>query len=170
MTSNVQVVDWPSSIVVTSLTEEPSARPTASSVLEWLLPAIKAELSRRWNMSPEMYHVVDDIIMRWAHGQTEEKRDVLKVFVEKASLQTCEDLWTFLDAETRGTPCFRRGFATALLDLAKEGELEGWIIGEGYVKFMRQRYNPSHKFAREASKAIATLPDVCESSSSQESS
>ena len=166
-----KIVNWDDKTEALNLVESP--RPTTTSILNWLLPVIKAEAARRWNMSPEMYHVVDDLIMGWANRIVGEKRDVLKEFVEKASLQTCKDLWVLLDAETRGTPCFRRGFATALFDLAKEGELEGWVIGDGYAKFMRQRYNPSHTFACEAcaeAKIVAGLPSVCESSSSQESS
>ena len=127
----------------------PSPRPTASSVLEWLLPAIKEERIQRWNMSPEMLTVLDDLVESWAQKLVELHRDVLKGFVEQASLQTSKDLWCILDAETRGAPCFRRGFATALHELAVEGERQGWVIGEGYAKFIRERYNPSHKFACE---------------------
>ena len=126
-----------------------SPRPTASSVLEWLLPAIKNERAQRWNMSPEMLTVLDDLVEKWANKLVELHRDVLKGFIEKASLQTCKDLWSVLDAETRGVPCFRRGFATALHEMAMEGEKEGWVIGEGYAKFTRQRYNPPHTFACE---------------------
>lgn len=142
------VINWVDKTEALNSVESP--RPTTSSVLEWLIPAIRSEKERRWNMSPEMLCVLDDLVMEWANKIVESKRDVLKEFVEKATQRTCEDLWTILDTETRGSPCFRRGFATALHDMAKEGESKvGWMIGEGYAKFVRQRYNPSHKFGCE---------------------
>ncbi len=146
MASNI--VNWHDKSETTTLTNEPQS-PTASSVLDWLIPAILAERSRRWNMSPEMYHVVDDLIENWATLLVNSKRGVLRTFVMEVKFQTCEDLWVLLDAQTKGTPCFRRGFASALHDLAKELELEGSVIGEGYAKFMRQRYNPQHMFVCE---------------------
>ena len=146
MASNI--VNWHDKSEANSVTNEPKS-PTTAGVLDWLIPAVKAESSRRWNMSPEMYHVVDDLIESWATQLVNSKRDILRTFVMEAKFQTCEDLWVLLDAQTKGTPCFRRGFAGALHNLAKELELEGCVIGEGYAKFMRQRYNPEHQFSCE---------------------
>jgi len=142
-----KVINWEDKTEALNSVESP--RPTATSILEWLLPAIRSEKEKRWNMSPEMMVVLDDLVMAWANKVVESKRDVLKEFVEKTTQRTCEDLWTILDVETRGSPCFRRGFATALHDAAKDGEQEGWIVGVGYANFVRQRYNPSHKFGCE---------------------
>ena len=171
--STPKIVTWPDNTpVAPPMDPTDSSRPTASSVLVWLVPAIKEEKARRWNMAPEMYHVVDDLVLSWARDVVHGHREELKGFVENASPRVCEDLWVLLDAETRGTPCFRRGFATALLETAVEGEQEGWLIGEGYAKFTRQRYNPPHIFRCEVVPLakVSHASSICESSSSQESS
>lgn len=147
MDSTLKIVNWSDNTPASNMPGD--ASPTASSVLNWLLPAIKEERAQRWNMSPEMLQVNDDLTMKWATKLMELQRDVLKGFVEKVLLQTIKDTWVILDAETRGAPCFRRGFATALHEFAIEGEKEGWVIGEGYAKFVRERYNPPHRFACE---------------------